>query len=405
MPCRGTSHVKLARVLGVLAASALFAAHAVPVSASPAVSLTDLRAQAEQYSTKLAAHYSAANALTTRYDTAMAASEQLGQQLAANKLAEAAVKAQLETTRQTLITNAVNAYVLGSTSANADSLFSSNVAVRDRQRVYQQTVAGDLAATEATYTAQQQTLENAVKRIASSKALADQNTKSIAQLAERERQITNDTQALLNSINGALRDAIAKLAVERARAAAKAAAEAKSKAAATAAAEAAAAAAGLANAVGGDAGAATDAANQAAGAAGGVAQVSGSSSGNQAGQIAAQRAISQIGVPYVWGGTAAGVGFDCSGLVQWAWAQAGKSIPRVTQSQWARLPHVPLSALQPGDLLFYYNLDHDHQVDHVTMYLGSGPYGTTTSVHAPHTGALVRFAPVWTYGLIGAARP
>lgn len=120
---------------------------------------------------------------------------------------------------------------------------------------------------------------------------------------------------------------------------------------------------------------------------------------------AASRALSQLGVPYVWGGTTPNVGFDCSGLVQWAWAKAGVTIPRVTMSQWAALPHVPLTSLQPGDLLFYYNLDNDHEVDHVSMYVGSGVFGSQTVIHAPHTGALVRLAPVWTFGLIGAARP
>ena len=102
---------------------------------------------------------------------------------------------------------------------------------------------------------------------------------------------------------------------------------------------------------------------------------------------AVQAAVSQLGVPYVFGGEQPGVGFDCSGLVQWAWAQAGVSIPRTTETQWPALPHVSLDALEPGDLLFYYNLDGDNQVDHVVMYTGSGPYGTDTVIQAPFTGS------------------
>ncbi len=120
---------------------------------------------------------------------------------------------------------------------------------------------------------------------------------------------------------------------------------------------------------------------------------------------AVQAAVSQLGVPYVFGGEQAGVGFDCSGLVQWAWAQAGVTIPRVTETQWPALTHVSLGALQPGDLLFYYNLDGDNQVDHVVMYAGSGPYGTNTVIQAPFTGATVSYSPIFTAGLIGAARP
>ena len=56
---------------------------------------------------------------------------------------------------------------------------------------------------------------------------------------------------------------------------------------------------------------------------------------------------SHLGVPYVFGGEQAGVGFDCSGLVQWAWAQAGTTIPRTTEIQWPSLPHVSLDRSNP----------------------------------------------------------
>ncbi len=110
-------------------------------------------------------------------------------------------------------------------------------------------------------------------------------------------------------------------------------------------------------------------------------------------------------MPYVWGGETAGVGFDCSGLTQWAWAQAGVSIPRTAATQYASVPHVPLSALEPGDLLFSYNLDGDDVVDHVVMYVGSGPYGTQTIIQAPYTGSTVSYDLLYTFGLIGAGRP
>src|SRR5579862_7680348 len=116
-------------------------------------------------------------------------------------------------------------------------------------------------------------------------------------------------------------------------------------------------------------------------------------------------AESQLGVPYVFGGASPSLGFDCSGLVQWAWGKAGVTIPRTTESQWPDLNHVSLDALEPGDLLLYYNLDGDDQVDHVVMYVGSGPYGTDTVIQAPFTGATVSYSPIFTEGLIGAGRP
>jgi len=61
--------------------------------------------------------------------------------------------------------------------------------------------------------------------------------------------------------------------------------------------------------------------------------------------------------------------------------------------------------IEPGDLLFYYDLDNDNQVDHVVMYVGSGPYGSQTIIQAPYTGATVEYAPLFTGGLVGAGRP
>ena len=160
----------------------------------------------------------------------------------------------------------------------------------------------------------------------------------------------------------------------------------------------------MAGAVGGagSGAAATTAAN---GAATYVGPVGGTGSGNGQQMAAVQAAVSQLGVPYVFGGEQAGVGFDCSGLVQWAWRQAGVSIPRTTETEWPALTHVSLTALEPGDLLFYYNLDGDNQVDHVVMYTGSGPYGSDTVIQAPFTGSTVSYSPIFTEGLIGAARP
>jgi cell wall-associated NlpC family hydrolase len=86
-------------------------------------------------------------------------------------------------------------------------------------------------------------------------------------------------------------------------------------------------------------------------------------------------AYAQIGKPYQWGATGPG-SFDCSGLVMAAWASAGVTIPRDTYEQWAGLPHIPVSQMQPGDLIIY-----DGE-GHVAMYVGDGYI-----IDAPHTGA------------------
>jgi cell wall-associated NlpC family hydrolase len=81
--------------------------------------------------------------------------------------------------------------------------------------------------------------------------------------------------------------------------------------------------------------------------------------------IAVEAALSRQGLPYVWGAVGPDT-FDCSGLMLWAWQQAGIEIPRNSAAQ-AGLPEVPLEALQPGDLVTFYS-----PVTHVGMYVGDG---------------------------------
>jgi len=106
-----------------------------------------------------------------------------------------------------------------------------------------------------------------------------------------------------------------------------------------------------------------------------------------AGAIDAAR--SQLGVPYVWGGETPGVGFDCSGLVQWAWGQAGVSLPRTSGAQFAATTQISLADIQPGDLLFY----GPSGSDHVAMYIGGGEM-----IEAPETGEVVHITSVRTGG-------
>jgi cell wall-associated NlpC family hydrolase len=82
-------------------------------------------------------------------------------------------------------------------------------------------------------------------------------------------------------------------------------------------------------------------------------------------QVAVQAALSRVGMAYVYG-AAGPTAFDCSGLVMWAWAQAGVSLPHSSAAD-AGYPSVSLDQLQPGDLVTYYS-----PVSHVAMYIGNG---------------------------------
>ena len=101
------------------------------------------------------------------------------------------------------------------------------------------------------------------------------------------------------------------------------------------------------------------------------------------GEEAAVIAVRQLGVPYRYGGSTTS-GFDCSGLVQYAYARAGKRIPRTTKEQWRLLTPVAANKLAVGDVLFF-NID--GRISHVGMYLGRGRF-----VHAPSSGREVTIA-------------
>ncbi len=95
-------------------------------------------------------------------------------------------------------------------------------------------------------------------------------------------------------------------------------------------------------------------------------------------------AAQYLGTSYHFGGASPETGFDCSGLMQWAYSHSGVSIPRVTYDQIDVGVHVDRSHLVPGDLIFF---EHDGDVHHVGMYLGGGRF-----LHAPHTGDVVKIS-------------
>jgi len=113
--------------------------------------------------------------------------------------------------------------------------------------------------------------------------------------------------------------------------------------------------------------------------------------------IAAAR--TRLGLPYVWGATGPDT-FDCSGLVQWAYRQAGVQLPRTTRQQYAALPRVPLDELAPGDLVLYADGPDPASIHHVGLVVGDG-----LMVHAPRTGDVVREAAIGRRSVYAAVRP
>ncbi|MFM9124714.1 MAG: C40 family peptidase, partial [Actinomycetota bacterium] len=97
------------------------------------------------------------------------------------------------------------------------------------------------------------------------------------------------------------------------------------------------------------------------------------------GGSAASIALGALGIPYVWAGSSPEGGFDCSGLIMWAYAQVGVSLPHNAAAIYGTGTPVPLEALEPGDIISF------RGSGHAGIYIGGGQY-----VHAPQTGDVVK---------------
>jgi cell wall-associated NlpC family hydrolase len=115
------------------------------------------------------------------------------------------------------------------------------------------------------------------------------------------------------------------------------------------------------------------------------------------GERAAAAALEAVGAPYQWGGSSPAGGFDCSGLVYWAYGRLGIELPHSSYALYGQGQRVARSRMRAGDLLFFYGLGH------VGIYVGRG-----RMVHAPHSGRLVEVVTLGRSGyggrLVGARR-
>jgi cell wall-associated NlpC family hydrolase len=189
--------------------------------------------------------------------------------------------------------------------------------------------------------------------------------KLVAQREESKDQVLA-LQAQLESTAGGLKDEIAELQAKAAAAAKKAAERAAALAASQASSAAASGSSGGSSSSG----------------SGGGTVIDPGGSGRSAVVAIAQR---YLGVPYVWGG-ASPRGFDCSGLTMYCYAQIGIGMSHGATDQQRQSSPVSLSALQPGDLVFFGSASYSH---HVGIYVGGG-----SMIHAPHTGAVVSYGSI-----------
>jgi len=327
--------------------------------------LSRSRAQAAQIAAQIQAQGAQLAVLSEQYDQDQIRVQQLDQQLTQTRADIATTQSQVTTERSGLRLQAIQEYTAGGPTSGLEQLFAPGGERAAAVHEYQQVASSSMATaidrldlTQSVLTAQESKLQ-ATQAQAEAALTAAQAARDGAQRA------LADQQATLSQVKGQIATLVAQ---QQAAAAAAQAAAFQARLAAQRAAASAPTGAGL------------TAPPPAPGGAGAVAA-----------------AESQIGVPYVWGGATPGVAFDCSGLTMWAWARAGVALSHSAADQYAETVHVPLSDLQPGDLLFY---DEGGIIGHVTMYVGPG-----RMVQAMETGTLVQITGIWTTGLVGAGRP
>jgi len=110
----------------------------------------------------------------------------------------------------------------------------------------------------------------------------------------------------------------------------------------------------------------------------------------------------QLRKRYRWGGTSPRTGFDCSGLMQYAYKSIKVKIPRTAKEQYKYTKRIPLAKLQAGDLIFFHTRRTRTRVNHVGLYIGNGEF-----IHAPRQGKRVSVAKLskyWRRKAVGAGR-
>jgi len=346
-------------------------------SSRPAVAdpLSSAQAQAAQIASQLATDQRRLDTTSEQYDAAEQRVQQLNQQITQIKAAVAQDVANVTAEKTSLRQQAVASYMAGTSSNDLQTLFSSGGEQATVTGEYQSVASGNISGAIDALNVAQAHLASQQSQLQAAHDQAQSALTEAADARQTAQATVADQQATLARVKGRIGTLVAQR--QAAQLAASHAAFLARVAAANATVRT------VDSARSGNPSRPTPPVLPNLPAAGGAA-------------TALAAAESQIGVPYVWGGESPGRGFDCSGLTQWAWRQAGVSLPRTAAAQYGATAHVPLSDLQPGDLLFW----GFGGISHVGMYVGGGEI-----VNAPQTGELVRIEAIWNDGLVGAGRP
>ena len=343
--------------------------------------ISDAKAKAAAIEAQLTQAQNEMSALSQQYDAAVYHLSQINSNIATTKANIASDQAQVAKDKATLAKAAVANYISDGSAASENPIFAGNETTLGAQTTYNKIAQGDISlavdnlhTSETALNSQVDTLQNEQNQAQSAVTVKQNAVAQNAQAVQMQKSALAQEQGQ-----------IAQLVQQQQEA--EAAAAARAAAAKQAAAAAAAAAASNAHASG-----SADLA--------GLSQAAPPPTA-PGGEGALQAAESQLGVPYRWGAESpkgsADPGFDCSGLTAWSWGQVGVGLPHYSGAQMSDSTPVPVSDLQPGDLLFY----GPGGDEHVAMYVGPGQM-----IEAPYTGAYVWITSLRLGdGFVGAGRP
>jgi peptidoglycan DL-endopeptidase CwlO len=333
-------------------------------------SVSNARATAAAIEAQLATAQNQMSALSQQYDAAHSKLEQIDASIATTKATINADQKQVAHDKSTLSKAAIANYVSDGAATSDNAIFSNNEKTAGAATEYSQIAEGDINFAVANLHTAENTLTAQQTQLQEQQGQAQQAVQTEeAAVSQNAQQIQVQKNALAKE-NGEIATLVAQQQAQEARASQQATATRLA------------------------------AAQQAA---------SLSPSLNHAappptasgGEGAVQAAMSQVGVPYVWGGESprgsANPGFDCSGLTAWSWGQVGVGLPHFSGGQMSDSTPVPLNDLEPGDLLFY----GPGGSEHVAMYVGPG-----TMIEAPEAGQSVHVTGLrLSGGFVGAGRP
>lgn len=310
--------------------------------------ISDLKAKAAAIANRISALGQQEESLSEQYDAAQLRMQSLQTQVNLAAQQVAAAQASANQARQALKADAVQAYVHGGNNpmAGGNAMASANESLLRAEYVNSLAANQNDAIDKYRLAAlQEQAAKNALQQ---QQASVQSQLNQVNKDREAAIQTASQLTALKNQVTGQIATLVAQ---------AQAAAAARARAAAAAAAAARARLVSMPSA--------------------NVPPVG----HGAAGAVAA--AESRVGDWYQWGASGPNT-FDCSGLIMWSYAQVGISLPHYSGAQYADTTHIPMSALQPGDLVFP-----SDPGEHVAMYIGNGEI-----IEAPYTGAQVHIVPM-----------